>query len=211
MDAEKLKRLTTFPTGNISDAMGKKGSMDSSIKPVYDDARMGGPAVTVRAVPGDNLPAHIGLDRAPAGSVLVIDARGYTHAGLFGEIMAQAAQKKGLAGVVIDGACRDRLAIKELGFPVFSRAVNPGGTVKESLGALNVPISCGGVSVNPGDIVVGDADGVVVIPREEAEQTFEKANAIFSKEETIKKRIDAGETPMRIYGLDQLVEKKKQS
>jgi len=209
MDAEIIQRLAKLPTGNISDAMGKKGSMDCNIKPVFPEARMGGPAVTVQGVPGDNLAAHLGLDQAPAGSVLVIDARGYTNAGLFGEIMSLAAQKKGLAGVVIDGACRDCLAIKELGFPLFSRAINPGGTVKEAVGEVNVLIDCGGVAIHPGDIVVGDADGVVVIPQDSAEEVLKKAEAINVKEKIVMERVRQGETLMQIFEFDKLIEKKK--
>lgn len=209
MNPDVVARLAKLPTGNLSDAMGKKGNMDCGIKPVFLQARMGGPAVTVRGVPGDNLAAHLGLDQAPAGSVLVIDARGFPNAGLFGEIMALASQKKGLAGVVIDGACRDRLGIAELGFPVFSRAVNPGGTVKETLGEVNVPITCGGRTVNPGDIVVGDADGVVVIPKDSAEPVLEKAEAISANEEKVMERVRRGETLMKIFEFDKLIAKKK--
>lgn len=209
MNSDVISRLAKLPTGNLSDAMGKKGSMDCGIKPVFPQARMGGPAVTVRGVPGDNLAAHLGLDQAPAGSVLVIDVRGFSHAGLFGEIMALAAQKKGLAGVVIDGGCRDRLGITELGFPVFSRAINPGGTVKETLGEVNVPISCGGQTVNPGDILVGDADGVVVIPKDSAESVLEKAEAINANEEKVMERLRSGETLMKIFEFEKLIAKKK--
>ena len=209
MNSDLYKRYAELPTGNVSDALGKKGSMDYHIKPVFPEARMAGPAVTVRALPGDNLAAHLGLANAPAGSVLVIDARGYTNAGLFGEIMAMAAQKKGLAGVVIDGGCRDRLEIKELGFPVFSRAVNPGGTVKESVGEVNVSISCGGVAVSQGDVIVGDADGVVVVPQGMAEEVLKKAEAINVNEKAVMERIKNGETLMKIFEFDKLLEKKK--
>lgn len=209
MNRHIVEELAKLPTGNLSDALGKTGSMDSGIKPVFPEARLGGPAFTARLVPGDNLGAHIALNQAPPGSVLVLDARGYTGAGLFGEIMALAAQKRGLAGVVIDGGCRDSLGIKEMGYPVFCRAFNPGGTVKESLGEINVQVSCGGVTVNPGDIVVGDADGVVVIPQARAEEVLAKAKQIAANEAKVMERLRAGESTMEIFHFDELVAKKK--
>ena len=209
MDEQTMKEFARIPTGNLSDALGKTGSMDQGIKPVYPEARLGGPAYTARLVPGDNLAAHIALNNAPAGSVLVLDARGYCGAGLFGEIMALAAQKRGLAGVVIDGACRDSLNIKEMGYPVFSRALNPGGTVKEGLGEINVPVSCGDVPVNPGDIVVGDADGVVVIPIAKAEEVLAKAKLIMVYEAKVMERLQAGESTMDIFHFNELIAKKK--
>lgn len=208
MEDHDIRELSLVPTGCLSDALGKTGSMDERIKPVFIEARICGPAFTVRLVPGDNLAAHIALNQAPPGSVLVLDAKGFCGAGLFGEIMALAAQKRGLAGVVIDGACRDNLGIKKLGFPVFCRATNPGGTVKESLGEINVQISCGGVVINPGDIVVGDADGIVVIPRPNASEVLSKAKQIMANEINIKKRLEEGETTMGIFGFDELVKKK---
>lgn len=209
MDEQTIKEFASIPTGNLSDALGKTGSMDQGIKPVFPTARLGGPAFTARLVPGDNLGAHIALNQAPAGTVLVLDARGYCGAGLFGEIMAVAAQKRGLAGVVIDGACRDSLGITEMGYPVFSRALNPGGTVKESIGAINVTVSCGGVTINPGDIVVGDADGVVVIPQTEAEEVLMKAQQIMTNEAKVMERLRAGESTMEIFHFNELVAKKK--
>ncbi|MDA8228323.1 MAG: 4-carboxy-4-hydroxy-2-oxoadipate aldolase/oxaloacetate decarboxylase [Desulfitobacterium hafniense] len=209
MDKNIIEQFAKMPTGNLSDAFGKKGNMDCGIKPVFPEARMAGPAFTARLQPGDNLGAHIALNQAPAGSVLVLDFRGYTGAGPFGEIMALACQQRGLAGVVINGACRDSLNIKELGFPVFVRGLNPGGTVKESLGEMNVPVSCGGVTVNPGDIVVGDADGVVVIPQENAEAVLEKAQQIVVNEAKIMELIKAGESTMEIFKFNELIAKKK--
>lgn len=209
MDEHIISELAKIPTGNLSDAMGKKGNMDSGIKPIFPEARLGGPAFTARLIPGDNLGAHIALNEAPAGHVLVLDYRGYCEAGPFGEIMALAAQQRGLAGVVIDGGCRDSLNIKEMGYPVFVRGLNPGGTVKESLGERNVPISCGGVPVNPGDIIVGDADGVVVIPKDKAEEVLYKAKQIMANEAKVLERIRAGESTMEIFNFNELVAKKE--
>ena len=121
--------------------------------------------------------------------------------------MALACQMRGIAGVVIDGSCRDSEDIKELGLPVFVRGFNPSGTVKASLGKVNVPVTCGGVRVNPGDMVLGDCDGVVVIPREKEDQVFEKAQAKFAKEEKLVEELKAGKTTLEIYGFDKLIKK----
>jgi len=209
MESALLQELAQIPTGNLSDALGKIGSMDESIKPVFQEARMAGPAFTASLVPGDNLGAHIALNQAPAGSVLVLDAKGYCGGGLFGEIMSLAAQKRGLAGVVIDGACRDSQAITQMGYPVFSRAVNPGGTVKESLGRINVPVSCGGVAVNPGDVVVGDADGVIVIPQDKMTEILAAAKKISLNEAKVMERLRAGESTMEIFHFQKLVTEKR--
>ena len=121
--------------------------------------------------------------------------------------MALACKVHGLAGVVLDGSCRDSEDIKELGFPVFSRGFNPSGTVKASLGQINVPITCGGIEVHPGDIILGDCDGVVVIPQEQEDEVFEKALAKFEKEQHIVEQLLAGKTTLEIYGFDKLIEK----
>ncbi len=201
-EIEQFKRL---PTGNVCDANGKCGNMDAAIKPVDSRSKLVGPAVTVRAQPGDNLIIHKAIYEAEPGSVLVIDAHGYVGAGPFGDIMAHASKAHGLAGVVIDGACRDAEDIEELGLPLFARAFNPGGTVKESLGPINQPVQCGGVAVKPGDIIVGDRDGVVVVPQERASQVLAAAQAIFDKEIKIREMLSQGKTTLEIYGFDKLL------
>jgi 4-hydroxy-4-methyl-2-oxoglutarate aldolase len=206
---ELIEALKAVPTGSLSDGLGKTGAMHHSIKPVYKGAKLAGPAVTVYCQPGDNLTPHKAIAEAEPGSVLVINAgNGYTEAGLLGEIMALAAQLKGLAGVVIDGACRDVDDIEAMDFPVFARAVNPGGTVKESLGKINTTIQCGGQVVNPGDIIAGDTDGVVVIPAGKVEEVLKKAEAIHEKEVWVKEQMKQGKTTMEIYGFDKLLEQK---
>ncbi|MBA1335155.1 MAG: Demethylmenaquinone methyltransferase-like protein [Firmicutes bacterium] len=200
----ELLELLKLPTGNICDANDKCGNMDPAIKPVDPKTKMAGPAYTVRCQPGDNITIHKAIYEAPKGSVLVVDAHSYIGAGPFGEIMAIASQKRGLAGLVIDGACRDASEIEELGFPVFSRAINPGGTVKESVGETDLVIQCGGVVVRPGDIVVGDRDGVVVIPREKARTVLEKAKAIADREAQVTEMLLQGKTILEIYQFEKL-------
>ena len=164
-----MERFQRLPLGNICDANGKRGSMDPAIRPVDPSLHMVGRAYTVRCHPGDNLAIHKAITEAPDGSVLVIDAGGYTGGGHIGEIMCFACMQRGIRGLVIDGTCRDADDIQALGFPVFSRGFNPGGTVKETVGQTEIPIVCGGVPVRPGDLVVGNRDGVVVVAKENIE------------------------------------------
>ena len=138
--------------------------------------------------------------------MLVCDLHGYDQGGHIGDIMALACKVRGLAGVVLDGSCRDTEDIREMGFPVFSRGVNPSGTVKASLGQINVPITCGGIEVHPGDIILGDCDGVVVVPREYEDNVFEKALAKFEKEQHIVAELLSGKTTLEIYNFDKLIE-----
>lgn len=192
-----------LPTGNLADSGAKV--MHSSIKPIDPAAKMIGRAVTVDCYPGDNLALHQGMEAAAAGEVLIFACKGYTEAGHFGDMMATACMTKGVAGVVIDGSCRDSQDIKEMGFPVFVKTFNPSGTTKEHLARINVPVTCGGVTVNPGDLIFGDCDGVVVMPQEDEEEILRKALVKFEKEKEIKARLLAGESTMEVYGFHKLV------
>lgn len=196
-----IERFGKLPTGNICDANGRGGNMRSAIKPISKTMKLAGRAYTVKAQPGDNLALHQAVNAAPEGSILVIDAHGFTNAGAFGDIMATACMAKKIAGVVLDGACRDADDIEEMGFPVFCVNLNPGGTVKESLGELNQVIQCGGVVVHPGDVIVGDRDGVVVVPWGIAQSVLEKAEAKHEKEKEIRKSLLEGKTTIELLGL----------
>lgn len=208
---EVKKDLLKLPTGNIADNNNKitnQGVMDTSIKPVDPKMKMIGRAFTAKCFPGDNLALHQAIYAAKAGDVLILDLHGYSNAGHFGDIMATACKVRGLAGVVIDGSCRDSEDIRKLGFPVFVRGFNPSGTVKESLAELNVPVHCGGITVNPGDIIFGDCDGVVVIPKEYEDEVFKKALNKYDHEQEILKELENGKTTLEIYGFDKIIEKK---
>ncbi len=207
---ETRASLNLLPTGNVADnntSAPNQGTMDSGIKPIDPKSHMVGRAVTVQCFPGDNLALHQGIYAAQPGDVLILDCHGYTEAGHFGDIMALACKMQGIAGVVIDGSCRDAEDIRELGLPVFVRTFNPSGTVKASLGKVNVPVSCGGIRVNPGDIIIGDCDGVVVVPQECEDEVFAKAKAKFEKETHIVEALKQGRTTLEIYGFDKLIEK----
>ena len=190
-----------IPTGNICDCNGLKGSMDAAIMPLSYTSAMAGRAMTVTCAPGDNLTIHKAIALAEPGTVLVVDCSGYTGAGVFGELFATSCRARGIVGVVIDGACRDRAELIEMGFPVFSRGVDPNGTRKEVLGSIDRPIQCGGVLVHPGDVVVGDGDGVVVIPAEEAADVLERAKAKKHREDELKPLLAAGKTTVELLGL----------
>jgi len=204
-----IERIAVRSTSTLVECMGKKGQMCYAIKPIDSGMKVCGPAVTVDCPVGDNLTLHKAIEIAGKGDVLAVNAKGYKDAGgMWGEIMTIAAQVRGIAGIVIDGAVRDTRAIRELRFPTFASSVSPGGTVKESLGNINTSIVCGGVAVNPGDIVVGDADGVVVIPSRITDDILSKAQERDESEISVKKRLRAGETTMQIYGFDRLVARK---
>ena len=163
-----VKQAAQFPSSILADVAGRRGALNGRIAPLSPTMKFAGPALTVEVRPGDNLMIHAAMAIAKPGDVLVIDGKGDLSSALMGEIMSQQCVAVGIAAVVIDGAVRDSEAIRELGFPMFAAGLNPNGPTKFVPGRLNHPISIGGVSVNPGDLVVGDADGVTVIERDKA-------------------------------------------
>ncbi|NMM75225.1 methyltransferase [Acidovorax sp. SRB_14] len=168
VSAEVVNKAATFQAAILADVAGRRGTMHSRVAPVHHDMKVAGPAFTVEVRPGDNLMIHAAIALAKPGDVLVVDGKGDQTAALMGTLMLSACKKLGLAGVIVDGAIRDRLELLDLGFPVFSAGFNPAGPTKYVPGRINHPISAGGAMVNPGDLVVGDADGVVVIERAKA-------------------------------------------
>lgn len=182
---EELGRLST-PA--ISDGMNKFNAMDPEIRPILAECRIAGPAVTLRLRPGDNLMLHKSLGLVRPGDVLVVDTCGCRTNSILGELIATAAFSAGLAGIVIDGGIRDIRELREHGFPIFARFITPAVGDKDGPGEINYPISCGGVPVHPGDIVVGDENGVVVVPPQDAQAVLEGAK---KKQEYEKKRMQA--------------------
>ena len=168
VDAATVAKAAEYPSSILADVAGRRGALSGRIAPLAPSMRFAGPAITVEVRPGDNLMIHAAMAIAQPGDVLVIDGKGDLSSALMGEIMSQQCVALGVVGVVIDGAVRDSEAIRELGFPMFAAGLNPNGPTKSVSGRLNHPISIGGVSVNPGDLVVGDADGVTVIERHKA-------------------------------------------
>lgn len=195
------QKFLEAPTGNICDANGGRGVMDAGIHPLDRHMKLAGRALTVACAAGDNLTIHKAVLLAQPGDVLVINCGGYLNAGVFGEMLALSCMAKGIAGVVIDGSCRDVNDLIDLGFPTFVRGVNPRGTGKDTCGAVGGEVLCGGVSVRGGDVIVGDCDGVVVVPAAEAEQVLEKALAKKKREDEMRPLLQAGATTAELLGL----------
>ena len=168
IDAATVQAASAYASSILADVAGRRGGLDGRIAALSPTMRVCGPAFTVEVRPGDNLMIHAAMAMAKPGDVLVIDGKADRSCALMGSIMLNACRKLGLAGVVLDASIRDTEELRELGFPVWSVGANPNGPSKFVPGRINWPVSCGGVTVNPGDLIVGDADGVVVIEREKA-------------------------------------------
>jgi 4-hydroxy-4-methyl-2-oxoglutarate aldolase len=198
---EVLRQLAEFDAATLYEAAGQRGMVDPAIKPTWLGAKVCGPAVTVSCPPRDNLMLHHAVAVAAPGSVLVATAEGYQYAGAWGEVLSVAAQARGIAGLVIDGAVRDIEAITERHFPVFSRGLAIGACKKEKVGTLQEPIDLGGVTVRSGDIVVGTADGVVILDIGSIEQVLRDAIARRERETAIFRELQAGKTTIEILNL----------
>ena len=199
IDQTIISRALHFGTATLHEAIGKKGALPYRIKPIAPGMKLCGPAVTVTSPPMDNLMLHQVLYVAGPGAVLVVEVnRGY-EGGYWGEIMTLAARQRRIAGLVIDGCVRDADCIEKLGFPVFSRGLSVRGTDKQGGGHINVPILIGDITINPGDLVVGDRDGVVIVPAGEVMVAMEAAQKREAKEDQIKRDLLAGKSTLEIY------------
>jgi 4-hydroxy-4-methyl-2-oxoglutarate aldolase len=195
-----LEALKQCGVATVYEAGGGTGALDAAIKPVWPGAKVAGPAFTVRCHPGDNLPLHRALGQAAAGDVIVAQVGGLLG-GYWGGVMTVAAQARNIAGLIIDGGVRDSEELQRLGFPVFARGTGVFRTVKHEGGVLQEPLLVGGVLVNPGDIVLGDGDGVMAIPRAKVQQYLEAARKREAAEAGYVERLRKGETTMDIYGF----------
>lgn len=178
-----MKQFYDLPTTCISDALNGMNNLDPSIKPLQDSYKVAGRAFTVKIPAGDNTMVLKAIKEASPGDVLVVDAKGESYRAVAGDFVMSLAQKLGIAGIIVDGVIRDLIGVRSLNFPVFSKGTTVAASFKNGAGEINIPISCGGVSITPGDIIVGDADGVVVIPQADAEKVLEKALAKLKKDE----------------------------
>jgi 4-hydroxy-4-methyl-2-oxoglutarate aldolase len=201
---ELLARAARFPSATLHEAAGKIGALPMAIKPVAPSFTLCGPAVTVQAPGADNLWLHRAIYAAQPGDVLVVHVADRPEHGYWGEIMSTAAKVRRLGGLVIDGGVRDRVLLEEIGFPVFARGLSIRGTDKDlgARGWINAPILVGDVALRPGDLVVGDADGVVALPQADLATILDAAAERDAKEATILKRLEAGETTLAIYGWE---------
>jgi 4-hydroxy-4-methyl-2-oxoglutarate aldolase len=194
--------FAAFPTGNLCNADPRVRAIASAIKPLIPRKRIAGRARTARITPGQNGAIHRAVHHAVAGDILIVDGGGSERFGPFGDLLADGCLAKGMVGAVFDCTIRDSADIAALGFQVFCRGFHPEATAKTDRGETDGPVVLGGVQVHPGDIVVGDDDGVVVIPGDAAREVLTKVAAVAAREETIRTRIHAGETTLEIFELD---------
>ena len=199
---DRLDRFTAFDAATLYEAAGQKGMIDPAIRPAWPGARVCGLAATVECPPGDNLMLHIAVANARPGVIVVATVGNYLSAGAWGEILTEAARARGIAGLVIDGAVRDIDAIREAAFPVFSRGLAIGSCTKERRGTLDLPIQFGGATVRPGDLIVGDADGLVVIDQERLDAVHETAVTRRRRESEIITQLREGRTTIELLGLE---------
>ncbi len=205
LSAALRERLATIHTGSLSDALGSVGVLAAPVRVIPPGAHLVGPAFTVKCYPGSIITLHKALMEAPPGVVLVADDEGDTRGALWGEVMTHQAKQQGILGLVTDGPVRDTPEIAALGFAVFAGGVTPRVGTNRRVGQTQVPISCAGVVVHPGDIVVGDADGVVVIPHDRLEASVEQAESIVQRDEGFIRQIHEGKLLVDLLNFRELI------
>ena len=198
---DDVAALDQYGTATVHEAMGRVGLMRPYMRPVYDGAKLCGPAVTVLLQPGDNWMLHVAAEQIRPGDVVVAGCTTETEDGYFGELLATSFRARGAVGLVIDGGVRDTVELAEMDFPVFARAVNARGTVKATLGSVNIPVICANAAVHPGDVVVGDGDGVVVVPGDRVAEVVDASHQREVREAGVRKRLASGELGLDVYGM----------
>jgi 4-hydroxy-4-methyl-2-oxoglutarate aldolase len=200
-DAAVVKRLGALGVATVHEAYGRFGLMKPYLRPAWAGGEAAGTAVTVLAHPGDNWMIHVAVEQCRPGDILVVGCTADNTDGMFGDLLATSLQARGVTGLVIDAGCRDVKSLREMGFPVWSRAISAKGTVKATLGAVNVPVVCAGINVEPGDAVIADDDGVVVVAKKHAAEVAAKGEKRHADEEGKRKQLASGALGLDMYNM----------